>query len=550
MNGNQFVYGSAMPIAQRSVAEQQVNKIIKANLPQELSKYFLFDAMQSSDLLKEGVFSQLIQENIENVMGFNKYIQMKRASEKLQQEWAARRLAAEQEAKEYNELCATKAELVEKLSQNTLEQDKLYKYLVGIKDEYDIAKAGAKTIADNSVKINNLNESISETKKAARNYNEQIKSIVDSIETDIFIPKIISNMSLEISDIIRQKDELKKILSESLSLEQIKDITEKVISYLKRKCLCPEQVEDKEIVDYIYAQQQPSGKIDKYSFIDDTELSAIKRIMTGGSFNRFLQLDELKHDIDTRIATLHDQELQRDTLLRQQSGGNAELIKEYEEAERNLDVCKMAADDLNSEITKLDKQIHRYDIQVQQEPDVKYDTLVKLKSFFEEVANSLLKRKKEKIETEMKEQLNELLISYKGCISRVELSDRMEHFSIKLYHKAGNQISLNQLNAASKQIFIQVLLKVLRNLGDYNPPVMIDTVMGVLDEESRDALMELYFPDLAEQTILLCTTSEIRKDSDYIKLEPFIAKSYTLKRDVERQSTSVESGYFGIQLDN
>ena len=482
--------------------------------------------------------------------GFNKYIQMKRASEKLQQEWAARRLAAEQEAKEYNELCATKAELVEKLSQNTLEQDKLYKYLVGIKDEYDIAKAGAKTIADNSVKINNLNESISETKKAARNYNEQIKSIVDSIETDIFIPKIISNMSLEISDIIRQKDELKKILSESLSLEQIKDITEKVISYLKRKCLCPEQVEDKEIVDYIYAQQQPSGKIDKYSFIDDTELSAIKRIMTGGSFNRFLQLDELKHDIDTRIATLHDQELQRDTLLRQQSGGNAELIKEYEEAERNLDVCKMAADDLNSEITKLDKQIHRYDIQVQQEPDVKYDTLVKLKSFFEEVANSLLKRKKEKIETEMKEQLNELLISYKGCISRVELSDRMEHFSIKLYHKAGNQISLNQLNAASKQIFIQVLLKVLRNLGDYNPPVMIDTVMGVLDEESRDALMELYFPDLAEQTILLCTTSEIRKDSDYIKLEPFIAKSYTLKRDVERQSTSVESGYFGIQLDN
>lgn len=56
MNGNQFVYGTAMPMAQRTVAEQQVNKIIKANLPQELSKYFLFDAMQSSDLLKEGVF--------------------------------------------------------------------------------------------------------------------------------------------------------------------------------------------------------------------------------------------------------------------------------------------------------------------------------------------------------------------------------------------------------------------------------------------------------------------------------------------------------------
>ena len=107
---------------------------------------------------------------------------------------------------------------------------------------------------------------------------------------------------------------------------------------------------------------------------------------------------------------------------------------------------------------------------------------------------------------------------------------------------------MNQLNAASKQIFIQVLLKVLRNLGDYNPPVMIDTVMGVLDNESRDALMEEYFPQLAEQTILLCTTSEIRTDSDYIKLEPFISKTYTLHRNVEAQNTTVEDGYFGLTL--
>ena len=119
-----------------------------------------------------------------------------------------------------------------------------------------------------------------------------------------------------------------------------------------------------------------------------------------------------------------------------------------------------------------------------------------------------------------------------------------------MFHKAGNEISLNQLNAASKQIFIQVLLKVLRNLGDYNPPVMIDTVMGVLDEESRDVLMEEYFPGLAEQTILLCTTSEIRKEKDYAKLLPFISSTYTLMRDVEQQCTHVSSGYFGILLED
>ncbi|MGK4259822.1 hypothetical protein, partial [Parabacteroides johnsonii] len=58
----------------------------------------------------------------------------------------------------------------------------------------------------------------------------------------------------------------------------------------------------------------------------------------------------------------------------------------------------------------------------------------------------------------------------------------------------------------------------------------------------------LAYPQLAEQTILLCTTSEIRTDSDYIKLEPFISKTYTLHRNVEAQNTTVEDGYFGLTL--
>ena len=224
------------------------------------------------------------------------------------------------------------------------------------------------------------------------------------------------------------------------------------------------------------------------------------------------------------------------------------LIANYEEAKHNIEKQKSLEGNLKGEIQRLEKRIHQYDVQIQQEPDLKYDTLMKLRPFFDKVADMLLKKKKAQIETEMQEQLNKLLVSYKGHVGRVELSDSMEKFNIKLYHTAGNEISLNQLNAASKQIFIQVLLKVLRNLGDYNPPVMIDTVMGVLDNESRDALMEEYFPQLAEQTILLCTTSEIRTDSVYIKLEPFISKTYTLHRNVEEQRTTINEGYFGITL--
>lgn len=548
LNGSQFVYGTATPMAQKAQAEQQVNKIIKANLPQELSKYFLFDAMQASDLLKENVFMQTIRENVQNVMGFNKYVQLERVSEKLQQEWAARRLKVQQQVEEYNSLCTRKAELEKQKEENVASIDRYYKHMVNIKDEYDIAKAGQQTQAENKVKIGDLQNRINETKKAAANYNDQMRTVIDSLEVQVIVPKIAEMIHLEISEIIRAKEEAKQMAHKLLTPQQLKDVTDRVLGYLKSKLLCPDNVSSEDIVAHLESQQEPLQHDNRFDFLDDAEFEALKGILTANTFNGFLPLNDSKGDIDKRIAVLKDDEMQLRTLLDLQSGGNESIIRDYERDEDEIRKLKEANDDASAEIERLEKRIHSFDIQLQQEPDLKYDTLAELKPFFEEVESTLLAKKKAQIEEEMKAQLNKLLISYKDCIARVELSDRLAGFSIKLYHKAGNEISLNQLNAASKQIFIQVLLKVLRNLGDYNPPVMIDTVMGVLDEESRDALMEEYFPRLADQTILLCTTSEIRLDSDYKKLEPFVAKSYTLVRDVEKQLTTVNDGYFGVEL--
>lgn len=550
MNGNAFVYGTAMPLQQRAMAEQQVNKIIKANLPQELSQYFLFDAMQSSELLKENVFAQIIKDNIQNVMGFNKYILLKNATEHLQQEWASRRLEAQKEAEEYNSLCEQRNKMIEEQNRNLEEQDKIYKYLTSIQEEYDAAKEGAKSSAEINRKIEALEADIKQTHDLAQRYNEQLKQVVDTLEINVFFPKLALGISNEINDIIRQKDALKLERQGILSLEQMRDVTAKIISFLKTKALCAPNVDNETVVSFLANQQESLNRKDEYAFLDDTEFEALKNLLNANSVNEFLQLNDLHYDLEKKIENYDNQQKQIDILRRSLVSGNGEIIKAYEDNSRQLEILKKEQDDRKIAIEKLERRIHQFDVQIQQEPDVKFDTLVKLRPLFEDVADSLLKRKKMKIEEDMKEQLNKLLISYKGCIAKVELSDSMENFTIRLFHKAGNEISLNQLNAASKQIFIQVLLKVLRNLGDYNPPVMIDTVMGVLDEESRDVLMEEYFPGLADQTILLCTTSEIRKDKDYPKLEPFVSRTYTLMRDVELQSTHVEEGYFGIPLNN
>ena len=548
MNGNLFVYGTMTAPKDRIRNEQEVNKIIKANLPQELSQYFLFDAMQSSELLKKNVFAQTIRDNFENVLGFKKYLQLKRAAEKLQQEWAQLRLQAEQEAAEYNELVSQKDKLVADLNACIAEQDTLYKYLTSMETEYQKAKEGAQQSAALNKRITDISAKVDDIVRRAATYAEDIKGFMENIEINVFLPKMAANLSVEINNILRIKQELQQSGTGAYPLETLRDVTSKIIDYLKELSLCSPDVDEENVVNHIVAVQNSTNQQDPFDYLDSAEISALKSLVSRGANNQFVALYRQRQDLEVLLATIEELRTEKRNLEQTRAGGNEFIISNYEDSQRKVEKAKVNEGQLKQEIQKLENRIHRYDVQIQQEPDLKYDTLVKLKPFFEKVADSLLKKKKAQIESEMQQQLNRLLVSYKGHIGRVELSDSMENFNIKIFHTKGNEISLNQLNAASKQIFIQVLLKVLRNLGDYNPPVMIDTVMGVLDNESREMLFEEYFPNLAEQTILLCTTSEVRPDSDYKKLEAFISKTFTLHRDVEEQKTTVSDGYFGIEL--
>lgn len=350
MDGTPFVYGTATPMAIRAEQEQQVNKIIKANLPQELSKYFLFDAMQSSELLKENVFAQIIRENIESVMGFNKYLQMKRASEHVQQEWAARRLEAQQEQDEYNSLCAQKADLETQQEINLAEQDKCYKLIVAMQESYDTAKEGVKNDTETQRKIDGLEQSIRETNDLATRYNSQLKSVVETLEINIFFPKLAEGITPEIDAISRHKKSLSQEQQGQLSLEQIKDVTAKIISYMKSKVLCPDDVDSEAIVDYVQRSQKQLQSVDKYAFLDDLELEALQDLVKANAVNEFITLDRMHKDVETRLDLLENQTRQVNILQGSLVGGNATIIKEFEDAKKRLEILKknMTSEPLSS----------------------------------------------------------------------------------------------------------------------------------------------------------------------------------------------------------
>ncbi len=548
MNGTIFSYGTATPPAQRAEQEAQVNKIIKANLPQELSRYFLFDAMEAGNLLKEDQLNRVIKENIENVMGFNKYMVMAKSSETLFQAYTAQRLQVENEKQEYLHLLDQKKKQQEIINLLQLQLQDALQYSVANKELYDNLKGGLNQESTIKNKIEQTKLQIETIHKKEGIYHTELDEFVKEIELNVCVPKMTEAIKSEINLILKAKGEQQQQHNTNISPEQIEAISKTIIQYLKENSLVLKDITTAELVDYVIASSNNTVAKDQYNFLEFSEVKALENLLNLKTSNSFPSLNQQQVELNVSLNQIPLLETQIETMRAQITGRDYALLKAYEDNESSIKKHEIGIAETKAEITKIDKRLHQFDIQTSQEPDPKYEALGKLKGFFEDVANRLLKVKKQQIELKMKQDLNINLAAYRDVIDRVELSENLKDLTFKIFHKAGNEIYLNQLNTASKQVVVQVLLKSLHEFGDYDPPVMIDTVMGVLDETSRATVLENYFPELSQQTILLSSDSEIRTGKDLEKIEPFISKTFTLQRDREKQLTDIVPGYFGVNI--
>lgn len=547
---NTFSYGPCTTPKEKALAETAINRIINANLPSELSTYFLFDAMKTSELVKDEKINTLIQENIRQVMGFNKYLQLERISRQLLETAKANRLENEQKRKEYNQLQVSKNRLDEELLHLRRQYEEALEYATANKESYDNLKVGKNEDDVMRDKIASVNQQIERIVKAEEEYKQQADLVAKSIELDLIMPKLAHLLKDEVSLVVNHKHTLEEQKKELLTETQITKVVTFLIDVLKRRGQLDAEVNVETLVNVVRISQQDELHIeDKFDYLDFTDIEALKELEQMTANNNFLLLDQQREKLLQEVDDLPKLSAKLDNLRMALGGNDYTLIKLYEENDGRVASLNKEIKAKESEIKDVQRKMETYDYDMPQVPDPKYDLLCKLPDFFNEVHRRLLKSKKRKIEELMKEGLNLNLVSYAGTIGRVELTgDDEEKIAFKIYHKSGNEIPLNQLNAGAKQTVMQVLLKVLYELSDYEPPVMIDTVMGVLDKESRATILEHYFPDLARQTILLSTDSEIRTDDDFKRLECFASKVYTLHRDKERQCTTVSEGYFGEQI--
>lgn len=549
MGGATYYYGSETPASQRAANEEIVNKILAANLPAALSNYFLFDAMKTSELVKEESINRLIQNNINMVMGFNKYHQLQEGSEALLAEKKAERLENENQRKEYQGLVKDKEHKEEELEETRSAYTAAINFANDNKDQYEQVKQGRNADEVTRDKMRQIEESIKSFAQSEVDYRKNADALSKELETRVVFTKLASILRTEVEVIVNAKHRVADQAGQILTDSQLNKITRQVVELVEQRYIETGRIDVDLIVRELKEIQESESVVeDPYAYLSEQDVQQLELLTNTALVNPFLALADQRDHINAEAEELPRRRQQLDDYRKALSGSDYSIMELYESNNNRINELKEKIVGIKGDIEKLQRRIATYDYDIPQIPDPQYDMLCKLPNFFKELSQRLLRSKKARIENMMRDQLNKNLVVYAGVIGRVELSNAgSDETSFKIYHKNGNEIFLSQLNAGAKQTVMQVLLKVLYYLGDYDPPVMIDTVMGVLDKESREVILESYFPDLAHQTILLSTDTEITTEHDFEKIQTYVARTYTLHRDKENQCSTITEDYFGCK---
>lgn len=138
------------------------------------------------------------------------------------------------------------------------------------------------------------------------------------------------------------------------------------------------------------------------------------------------------------------------------------------------------------------------------------------------------------------------LANKKNLIDKVEMD--AETLNMRYVSAEGNEVQKESLSAGEQQLMVISTLWALAICSKKKLPVIIDTPLSRLDSMHRTSLIQTYFPNAGEQTIILSTDTEI--DARYYNLmKENVGDEFTLKYDENTKSTSIERGYLiGVEV--
>lgn len=141
---------------------------------------------------------------------------------------------------------------------------------------------------------------------------------------------------------------------------------------------------------------------------------------------------------------------------------------------------------------------------------------------------------REELRRQMREQVEELinekfriLVRHHQLIHSIELD---ETYTLVFRDRGGRTVGRSSLSSGIKQLAATALLWAMKEVPEYEVPVIIDTPLGRIDRENQENMLRNYYPNLAGQVIIMPTNAEI-DDRKFDSIRHRVAKQYCIRND-------------------
>lgn len=184
----------------------------------------------------------------------------------------------------------------------------------------------------------------------------------------------------------------------------------------------------------------------------------------------------------------------------------------------------------------------------------KGQTLITLATHYREAASDIKAKAAIQMRKRISEHVGQLWVEITERDREFAGMEFDSHWNCLLVRRDGKKVSWEEINtsAGQRQVRLLAFYEALRRLARLVPPLVVDTPLGRLDREVKDAVLNRLYLQ-GHQSIILSTNSEIDPDSELFRgITDRLARVYTLHPHGRPGSADyevrIESNYFGRTL--
>lgn len=543
-----FLETSLLRVDDEVLPGDQVVNQINQLIPEEISRFFLFDGelLQEYEnlLIEESEQGEKIKEHIEQALGVPALIHgrdelrmLLKSAQKTQAKDAQKNKELAQYAEQQKELDSRLSSLEEDKARLQVQQAEKQKEV----DEIDDELKNTAAVQRKKGELDRLADKKAMIEEQIANEKETQRELLTTLWRDI----LYKSTQPKLENLRVERDKLQNSITERAQLETIIRELESAL----KETLCPtcsqivpdensQKIEERlsELKARLSSKSvdlgllsQITGKIDQLSKV--TSQSESKRFISAKINEEKLDIQLI--ELETKLDELADEIREFDTkqIMRQREK-REHLLKLLNRIESDLTKVKQEIEENQRKQDQIANIISRSAGAQGQLSSRRVNIYQQLEQTFSAGIVRLRDKLKEEVQQRSSDAFSEL--TTENTYSGLKINS---NYGLSILDHMGRQ--LKERSAGAEQIVALALIDGLNKTARTSGPIVMDTPLGRLDPRHRKNVLK-YLPKMAEQVVLLVHEGEIDPKGDLSHFAEKIGARYEIKRISSTESRIVK----------